>query len=79
MQSATSWPGRSAESRVAVPEEEQDRRLAICYTCEFWDSSGPMLKVRVLRGMEDVAGHTEMPDRQVVNPARRSESPGGGP
>ncbi|MGO8949907.1 MAG: hypothetical protein ACLQUY_20075 [Ktedonobacterales bacterium] len=23
---------------VSVPQEEQDRRLAICHACEFWDS-----------------------------------------
>jgi hypothetical protein len=24
---------------VTVPQEEQDRRLAICHTCEFWDAA----------------------------------------
>src|SRR5208283_887509 len=24
---------------VTVPQEEQDRRLAICYSCEFWDAA----------------------------------------
>ncbi len=24
---------------VTVPQEEQDRRLAICHACEFWDSA----------------------------------------
>ncbi len=24
---------------VTVPQEEEDRRLAICHTCEFWDSA----------------------------------------
>jgi Family of unknown function (DUF6171) len=23
---------------VSVPQEEQDRRLAICHACEFWDT-----------------------------------------
>ena len=23
---------------VTVPQEEQDRRLAICHACEFWDA-----------------------------------------
>jgi hypothetical protein len=23
---------------VSVPQEEQDRRLALCHACEFWDS-----------------------------------------
>jgi len=23
---------------ITVPQEEQDRRLAICHACEFWDS-----------------------------------------
>ncbi len=24
---------------VTVPQEEQDRRLAICHACEFWDAA----------------------------------------
>jgi len=24
---------------VTVPQEEQDRRLAICHACEFWDAT----------------------------------------
>jgi hypothetical protein len=24
---------------VSVPEEERDRRLAICHACEFWDAA----------------------------------------
>jgi hypothetical protein len=24
---------------VSVPQEEQDRRLAICHACEFWDAA----------------------------------------
>ncbi len=24
---------------ITVPQEEQDRRLAICHTCEFWDAA----------------------------------------
>ena len=24
---------------ISVPQEEQDRRLAICHECEFWDST----------------------------------------
>src|SRR5271166_3179242 len=23
---------------ITVPQEEQDRRLAICHSCEFWDA-----------------------------------------
>ena len=24
---------------ITVPQEEQDRRIAICHSCEFWDSA----------------------------------------
>jgi Family of unknown function (DUF6171) len=24
---------------ITVPQEEQDRRLAICHACEFWDTA----------------------------------------
>jgi len=24
---------------ISVPQEEQDRRLAICHACEFWDAT----------------------------------------
>ena len=61
--------GAVSGEAVTVSQEEQTAGWRFVIHVSSGIPSWPMLKMWMLRSLEDVVGHTEMSDRSMVNPA----------